>query len=228
MPGMTRPDRRLAPRRVVEVITFVEGPSDVDFFPSILRLLVETVLDGRPERSSVVVEELDNRGAARGDWVVERVRDRYRGAAVVAVHVDGSSNVARELHKSYKPVEEVWGRQVDLGARLVPLVPVRETEAWVLADLSIVRDVAGAGWGPSSVTQSHLLDRPERLSDPKRTLDDIMAQARRPRRRKRHVDTFLPLIAERLELPALRRLPSFQRFEHDLRAALTPASETTP
>lgn len=222
------PGREPGTVQVVEFVAFVEGPSDVVFFRDVLQLLLEAILDGRPERSSVVVEELDNGGTARGDWVVERVRSRYRSAAVVAVHVDGSSDVARELRKSYAPVEEVWYRQVDLDARLVPLVPVREMEAWGLADPSIVRDVAGAGWDPSSVTQSHLLDRPEQLSDPKRTLADIMAQARRPRRRKRHVDTFLSLIAERLDLTGLRRLPSFQQFEADLRAALIPASETTP
>lgn len=190
-------------------------------------MLLDAVLDDGPVSSTVTVELLNNAETRRGDWVVDRIRHRYVDATVVVVHVDGSADTARELRKSFTPIEDVW-QQDGLAAQLVPLVLVREMEAWALADLSIVRDVAGAGWDAAAVPQSHLLNHPERLSDPKRTLADVMSQARRPRRSKRRVDTFLPLIAERIGLPALRRLPSFQQFEADLRAALFPASETTP
>lgn len=225
MPGESPAPGGEAATLGIRLIVLVEGSSDVVFFLDVLRDLLESVLEERSVQADVVVETLNNGETSRGQWVIDRVRHHYPDAAVVAVHIDGSADPARELRKSYQPIENAWQLSGRNATRLVPLVPVREMEAWALADLDVVREVAGADWDVSSVTDGELLGRPERLPDPKRTLSDVMRQARRPRRGKRHVDTYLPLISERLELPALRRLPSFQRFERDLRAALAPLLE---
>ena len=105
----------------------------------------------------------------------------------------------------------------------VPIVPVRMTEAWLLADAQVIREAAG---NPNGTT---LLDLPrpadiERLADPKKVLFDalVLASSNKPRLRK----TFDKRRARRLvaeyteDFGPLRSLIAFRSFEEDLRGAL--------
>lgn len=61
---------------------------------------------------------------------------------------------------------------------------------------------------------------PETLSDPKRTLREVISSRRRTPRRGLAPADYLPLLAERVTLPRLQRLPSFQTWTNETRAAL--------
>src|ERR1700722_8552196 len=98
---------------------------------------------------------------------------------------------------------------VPADSRLIGLVPVRETEAWMLADLDALRargggvDVSGLPTSPGGV---------EQLPDPKATLSKALG-----RRASNDVFEFLGL---NVSLARLAQVPAYQLFLQDLTTAL--------
>ncbi|WP_432535728.1 DUF4276 family protein [Kineococcus arenarius] len=203
--------------RYLAAVVLLEGRSDEEFLPVVVQRSLQDLchqwveapveVDVRP----VVVSNPSD--VARPRWIVDRAR-RER-PHVVLLHVDGSADVARELRKSFEPVAEAW-RRGGGAAQLLPLVPVREMEAWALADRRELERVVGAGLDASRIHEADRLATPENLSDPKATLRDVAALGVRPRRRAPGPEVYLPLLAERIPLESLRTLPSFRAFEHDI------------
>lgn len=119
-------------------------------------------------------------------------------------------------------VEEI--RTAAAGNVYVPVVPVREMEAWLLPYEDAIRRAAGRpscreGLGLPS------LARIEQVSDPKKLLYDalrIANGARGRRAAKFKPDLCVHRVAELVESDwaLLRALPAFQRLERDTRQAL--------
>lgn len=200
----------------------VEGPTDKPFFDGLLQRaldqlclsLVEPVVevDVATWRPRVVV------GQSRHEAVLGQVRAVFPHVDVVFLHVDGTSRPERELKKYFTPLEKLWRSQAGLPV-LLPLVPVREMEAWALADRHLLEQLVRRVWSPSEVFEGERLGQVEQLSDPKRTLAEIVALAPRGRQNREATD-YLPLLAERISLRALERVPSFAAWSRDTRAAL--------
>ena len=104
---------------------------------------------------------------------------------------------------------------------VVCVVPVRMTEAWLLADESAIRQAAGNTKGrvPLSMPQVAGI---ERIADPKALLDEILVLASSATGRKR--DQFKRKLSDAKQRVAglvedfdiLRRLPAFLEFERNL------------
>ena len=103
--------------------------------------------------------------------------------------------------------------------RCVVIAPRHETEAWVLADPEAVMEALGYRGRPEDIGLPGDAQVAERLVDPKRTLNDAIAQVR-GRRRAEPAGAFFTAIAQRQSLDALRRSPSYTEFETSLREAL--------
>ena len=105
--------------------------------------------------------------------------------------------------------------------RTVAVVPVRETEAWVLVDGDALRAAFGTVLDDMGLSIPARPREVERIRDPKRTVRRAFAKVVGTRQlKKKRVETFLDVIGERVRLDRLREVPAFQRLEHDLRAAL--------
>lgn len=88
----------------------------------------------------------------------------------------------------------------------VIVIPVREIEAWLLAD----EDAVGAA--VKARRQVKHIANPESLADPKKTLRDVIYAA--TDRRTVYVNTVHnPRIAQHARLPKLRRCPSFEPLD---------------
>ena len=98
---------------------------------------------------------------------------------------------------------------VPSNSRLIGLVPVRETEAWMLADPDALRalgggvDVSGLPTHPGGV---------ERLSDPKAELKQALG--------RRASDDVFEFIGLNISLDRLAQIPAYQVFLEDLNTAL--------
>lgn len=105
------------------------------------------------------------------------------------------------------------------GVRFVPLVPVRMTEAWLLADEDAIRFAAGNASGRDRLNLPGR-QRWEALPDPKMTLIDALKLA--SGKSGRALDKFRPEQARHLitsrsaSFESLRGLAAFDSFEADL------------
>ncbi|MBZ5714041.1 DUF4276 family protein [Nannocystis pusilla] len=88
-------------------------------------------------------------------------------------------------------------------------VPVREIEAWLLADAGVFQRLFPTAASPS------LPQDPERVTDPKHRLQAVFSELQRRRPKNLFASG-----GENVSLAALRRLPAFREFEADLSAAL--------
>jgi hypothetical protein len=150
--------------RYVQFVFLREGSSDDGLIDHLQTLLVDAGAD----------EVFGERRVFRGK-TEEKLRafvDEDFHVDVIFVHrdADGAGREAR-----VKEILEAAGA-VDGCPRVIPVVPVRCTEAWLLSDEAAIRLVAGK---PSA---THHIDMPnlalvEGIADPKSTLKDLIGQA---------------------------------------------------
>ncbi len=107
------------------------------------------------------------------------------------------------------------------GARLIPVIPVRMTEAWLLLDEQAIRRVAGNPSGRVDLALPKTLEV-ERLADPKAKLRECLLTAadvtgRRRERLDRRFDSNRRQLLERLEPEGpVMQLTSWQALLRDV------------
>jgi hypothetical protein len=104
---------------------------------------------------------------------------------------------------------------------VVPVVPVRMLEAWLLSDESALRTAAGNPNGRRPLELPRIQEI-ESLPDPKGILHDLLRQASElGSRRRRNVEVSAIRVAERTEdFSRLRGLQAFRALEAEVLAVL--------
>ena len=195
--------------RALRYVLLGDGGRDAALLP----VIHWTLRDAMPE---IAVEEpifRKRRGAI--DTAMSEAIDRY-GPDILFVHRD-SERVPLAARRAEIP---------DAGGRIVRVVPVRMTEAWLLTDEAAIRRAAGNPNGRQPLDLPRL-ERLEDVPDPKRLLAAALLAASGfsgGRRRKQfqrdeaagagRVASFVASFAE------LRRLSAFRAFEDELRVHL--------
>jgi hypothetical protein len=146
------------------------------------------------------------------------------GAHLLCVHTDADNEVSTRAYQTkIAPALSQLAQQPDqaFSKMLMALVPVYETEAWMLADLDLLKSEIGTELSGQDLG---LARPPERIARPKEAIAEAIrrAQAHRPRRHRYQVqiDELYAALGPQTELKKLAQLPSFRDFEQNLRAAL--------
>ncbi len=141
---------------------------------------------------------------------------------VVALHRPDLTFVHRDA-ENVPPAER--RREIPRAFGIVPVVPVRMTEAWLLLDEGTIRRAADRPNGREPLDLPPLA-RVESLADPKQRLHELLltAAAVTGRQRKRFVAGLSWRVQRTAELLTdfrpLRRLSAFQQLEADCREAV--------
>jgi hypothetical protein len=195
--------RFLAPllQRVCEVLAFEIGPKPCDIF-EVQRL--EDVRDAPSDRDARIFRAAHD------------MRDAWD---ILFIHTDGASDHKEQAANCIAPaIERIVGSGAfDARQRCVPVVPVRETEAWMLADTDALREAWRVS-KPSSeqLTALRQIKRVEQITDPKTELERLY----RLMTGRNNAAKTLDAIAQHIEITKLQDLPSFQRMESALRDAI--------
>ncbi|WP_008318055.1 DUF4276 family protein [Leptolyngbya sp. PCC 6406] len=126
-----------------------------------------------------------------------------------------------EIHTAWDAVNEHI--RESLSAKLVPVIPVRMTEAWLLLDEAAIRQAADNPRGTVP------LDLPtvktvENLADPKAKLQDLLQRAsgasgrRLKQFNRRASDRMIRIANSMVDFKLLRALTAFQRLESQVQA----------
>lgn len=205
---------------------YAEGETDHRFLDVLLRRSVEELLSQRG--LSVTIGEMQRlmvpRGESRRD---ERIVAGARGIQgafhLLFIHADGGGDregaSAERVEPGRRALEEELGT---LNRRALGVVPVRETEAWALADGEALRAVLSTSKSDAELGLPARRAEVETLADPKAALEHAVRLARggRSRRRRRPPGAFLDRLAEAISPVCLRQLPAYWAFEGDLSRAL--------
>jgi Domain of unknown function (DUF4276) len=135
------------------------------------------------------------------DRIVEAAVELAGDCNLVFVHSD---------HDKRDKAASSVARLADLGKPVIALVPVRETEAWLLADR--------AAWATLRGSDLKALPRPrdiEKVADPKPVLDAVI-----PKSGSRGRDDFFEYIGQNIDLAALANVPAYAEWVAEAEDAL--------
>ena len=179
-----------------------EGETDEVFLGVVIsRQLRE--LTAQSSRCAVDVESTEI-GACRSIYDHGRTTGALRELASDC-HLLFVHNDHRERDKADRAV-----RDSGLPSPVIALVPVQETEAWLLADAGVWRRLSGSD-------QGRLPARPrdvERIADPKRVLAEVAPRRGKP------VRDYFEYIARNIDLDVLAQVPAYADWVSDARNAL--------
>jgi hypothetical protein len=165
--------------------------------------------------------EAGERTAGRdlGERIVECVKAEQSHLLFVHRDADNAGREARVIEIARAMT--VARRWLPILPIVVPVVPVRMIETWLLTDEAAIREAARNPSGRMSLPLPRVRDL-ERIVDPKVVLRGLLLTASGlGTRRRRHVDVNLIRIAElTASFEGLRQLPAFQAFEADVRQVI--------
>lgn len=179
-----------------------------------LEAVAADVLEGRPfdSASSVAIDApAASRKKRRAERISEAIDASWDECTLFIVHADGSGDPEAARRDLIEPgLTLAAARHPDLVA--AACVPVREIEAWMLADAGAFRRI---------FRTERILELPDDLEselDPKRALTNVLRSlgARVDHTAGRYHDE----LGREAHPAELRRLPAFRRFEEDLRRAV--------
>lgn len=213
--------------RYLGLALYAEGPTDYYFLKPLLRRLCEKLCAHRGEGQIEIgdVLELDDPADRRDQSREERItaaaseaRDAWH---ILFIHADGASFPNRAREEQVAPAMRRLEDGLGAGCRAVAVIPIRETEAWILADEKALRQAFGTSRTDADLGIPAPPREVERITDPKQVLDAVCAIATNRRRgRQRKAAAYFELIAECTSIENLEKVPAFKALYDELSEAL--------
>ena len=197
-----------------------EGSTDERFLgPIIRRTLEELVLDatGQIEVLAPVWLQVAKEEA---DIIATAHRAQSEGYQILCLHTDADRRgIDGAYTQSLLPALTILRADPTITLQIVPLVPERTTEAWVLADLPALRSQLLSDLSPNDL---NLTGSPEGFANPKEKLRAAVRTVNEGKgaHLQTRVEDLYAALGEGVDLLSLGRLPSYQRFRQGLREAL--------
>lgn len=192
-----------------------EGNTDQALLP-VIRWLLRQLVPG--VEVTGIWPEAGERTAGRdlAERIVECAKAEQSHMLFVHRDADRAGREARVVEIERAVV--VARRWLPILPIVVPVVPVRMVEAWLLTDETAIRRAARNPNGRVSLLLPRVRDL-ERIADPKAVVRELLiAASELGMRRRRHLEVAPIRIAEATgSFDALRQLPAFQAFEADVR-----------
>lgn len=212
--------------RLLSSALYCEGPSDALFLRPLLRRLCEATAGHALEPVEVpdgieLVDQPAHRSRPRDERIALAAGAAEGAWIVLFIHADAD---ARDSHAAIaervQPGIDRLAGELGMNKRVVAVVPIRSTEAWLLADPAALRRVLGTTLGDDALGLSQMLAHgAERVTDPKALLRQAIAVAK-PRARAAQVASYRASLGELASFERLRLLGAFRTLEQDFRAAL--------
>jgi len=207
---------------------FTEGKTDIRFLQSIVQKTLEAVaFDDCSGQFDIDLSpiEINKTGLGFIEQVLaasKRGQEDF-GMMILCVQADADKKTLNDTYQ-YKinpcQVELEKQPENEFCKILVAIVPIQETEAWMLADKELLRKEIGTNKTDSELKMSR---HPETIANPKEVIEKAIQIARKNLTRKRRKDlTIADLyssIGQQIDLEKLESLPSYQNFKENVKKA---------
>jgi len=206
--------------RYLQPALYAEGKDDYAFFSPLLLRLCED-LCARHSLEPVEcgpVLGLDHparaRDASRSERIVAAAKEAAGSWNVLFIHTDGGNDPVRQREQLVAPALSLLASTFGRDNRGVALVPICETEAWLIHDGDTLRKLFGTALNDAELGLPPNAGAVERVADPKQVFESAYEAGQpSPRRRRRDTSSLLGAIGEQVSLECLRGLVAFAALE---------------
>lgn len=205
----------------------VEGTTDARFLKEIIEnVFIDAALKCNTD---VIIEDVRIVDVPKSTFVETMLEASRKamsdyGISVLCIHADSD---ARSLHdvEAYKiaPLLIALAEKEPLNycKIIVPVIPIRMTEAWMLANKELLKEKIGAK--NMNEIDLGIHRRPESYADPKETIKEAIriAQTQKVKRRRNKltINDLYGEMGQVISLHDLRLIPSFCSFEENVKKA---------
>jgi len=209
---------------------YAEGSTDGGFLPQIIRRTTRVILS-QHDRPDIEVPLPDSQWgkpakiAKRVECILHAAR-KTAGYHALIIHSDGDDRgYEQTMAELFQPGKEhvlAASTHENVCVDLVPLIPVRMTEAWMLADPDALCTVLGKKLEARALGMPTKARLVEKELTPKKTLDLViqMAYPHQSRDWKRFKAKLYRELGSEIDLKRLNDLPSYQQFVEDMTTTL--------
>ena len=202
---------------------YAEGRTDERFLPVIIQRAADQILRQHALDLVDILEPLSLKADSAVSSHEERILSVAKQAAgfhALIVHADADAPTAdNALQDRFEPGRRlVQESENDVCRDLLPIIPIRMTEAWMMADVEVFREVVGTDLTADQLGFPARSHQVEAVRDPKHKLAIALNQifVRRRRRKKVHLGQYYEPLARRIRLNRLENVPAFRWFINDL------------
>jgi hypothetical protein len=210
---------------ILQIGYTTEGTTDIRFLENIIRKSFEKiVLECETEIDVYQPEHLRKEGNGFINQINSLVQ-KYSYFHVICVHCDSDSpNMNNVLQNSIIPAFNSVAKIEGAACKnLVALIPVQMTEAWMMADINLLKEKIGTNMSNDQLGLPVRVNAIEGINNPKNVINESLriAQQEQSKRRKRLTITQLySPISQELSIEQLEGLPSYRVFLDNVRDSL--------
>lgn len=201
-----------------------EGSTDYKFLePVITNVFIEIAFECNGQ-VDISVTKID---AFKGETFVEFVSNASKkgweeyGISILVIHADADS-ISNNNTYTYKIIPATAHLNAQDGnsycKNIVPLVPIQETESWMLADKDFFRSAINTR---KTDAELNIVGNPESFTDPKARITEAIRIGRADMPKKIrdsiNISDLYSLIGQGMNLERLETLTSFQDFKNKIR-----------
>lgn len=204
-----------------------EGTTDYRFLqPIVIKSLTDILFDC-PGQIDIEVIIIDcDKGASFSDYVLKASEKGFTdyGISILIVHTDADSSSNIDTYK-YKinPVKDIIKHKSNSThcKNIAALVPIQETEAWMLADKDILIRQIGTN---KTEIDLKINGNPENINNPKERIEEAIKIGRsdmsKKMRQSLNISELYSYLGEAIHIDKLRSYSSFTDFEENLKQVL--------
>jgi hypothetical protein len=207
---------------------YAEGTTDEQFLPPIIRRPTESILRQHEQHVANVTARVIPRTVSitkRDECILQAAR-HASSCDILIIHCDADAPTPEKaLRERFHPGYELVKQTAEWVCRsLVPIIPIRMTEAWMLAaDHVLLKRLIGTTMTTQDLGLVNKARQVESDPDPKQTLKRIIQRAhaeRSSRHRDVDISPLYTALGNQMSLDRLNSVPSYQQFVADLTATL--------
>jgi Domain of unknown function (DUF4276) len=216
----------------ISVGLLVEGRTDVTFLQPIIEKTLSAIAydcSGQIDTSIVILERPKKpTPQSPAELILDVSKTGWEKFAIniLCVHSDADDRTSATVFQTkIIPAQQALLNLSDEEAKeyctcLVAIVPIQESEAWMLVDKALLKEEIGTTKNDSELGINRA---PETIASPKEVIENAIRIARQDVSARRRgdltiSDLYAP-IGQRLELDKLRTLSAYQAFEVEMREA---------
>lgn len=196
-----------------------EGKADYDF---LLEVVVRTIQKLAPT-ADLQDPEAVAKSDLKGNGTVEKMLElaqKFEGYSFIVYHLDADTReedaaYAKNFEAGYQRIQES-----DLDIDLLPIIPIKETEAWIWADVEAFKQAIKTKKPTLELGFPSKPHQVEAINKPKEKLNEVISQSL-SRKDRRNISEYYEELGRLIDLDQLAQVPAYQTFEGRLRKTLT-------